>query len=129
MKLNTITFKAIPKMPGMRPGDLTTIATAKPGDALMDWRVAIRGQQVFFISPPGWVADRSVRVRDAKGPVTIFELARSECVFGWSCTPDEIEATLKSGKYDSEPFGFQPTPVVSDKPILEQIPAGQMGDA
>lgn len=129
MKLNTISFKAIPKMPGVRPGDLCTIETAKPVDALKDWRVSIRGQQVFFISPPGWVVDRSIRVRDMKGPVTIFEIPRAECVFGWSCTPDEVEAALKSGKYDSEPFGFAPTPVSADKPILEQIPAGQMGDA
>lgn len=130
MKLNTITFKAIPKMPGMRPGDLITIDTAKPGDGLKDWRVSIRGQQVFFISPSGWVSDRSVKQRDAKGPITVFEIPRAEVIFGWSGPSDELEAILKGGKYDSEPFGFVPTPVVSDRPILDQVvPPGQMGDA
>lgn len=128
MKLASLSFNAVPRMPGMRPGDLTTIDVDKPGDALLGWKLALRGQQVFFISPPGWQRDRSAK-RDAKGPVTVFEVPRSEITFCWTGAPDEIDAILKGGKYDSEPFGWQPTPIEPDKPLLAQVPAGQMGDA
>lgn len=128
MKLATISFNAIPRMPGMRPGDLVTIDVDKPGDALDGWKVSIRGQQVFFISPQGWKRDRSA-TRDPKGPITVFEVPRSEITFCWTGGVEEIEAILKSGKYDSDPFGFQPTPISPDKPLLAQVPSSQLGDA
>lgn len=127
MKLATISFMAIPRMPGVRPGDLCTIDTDKPGDALRGWRLSIRGQQVFFISPPGWLRDQSVKIRDVKGPVTIFEVPRAEVTFQWTGTADEVEAILKSGRYDTEAFGG-PLPIVPDRPLLEQVPAHQRGD-
>lgn len=130
MKLVSISFKAIPRMPGVRPNDLVSLVCDKPNDALRDWRVAIRGQQVFFISPAGWDTDRSVRRQlDGAGPVTVFELPRAEVFFQWQGTADELEALFKGGKYESPPFGWQPPTVVADKPIIEQIPLSQMGDA
>lgn len=129
MKLASISFNAIPRMPGMRPGDLATIETAKPGDALLGWRISIRGQQVFLISPPGWDRDRDrSKKRNPNGPTTVFEIPRAEVTFQWTGSADEVEAILKGGKYDSEPFG-PPPELASDKPLLEQIPSSQMGDA
>lgn len=127
MKLVSITFGTVPRMPGLRPAETAHIDCDKPGDALKDWRVAIRGQQVFFISPPGWDRDRSAR-RDPKGAITVFEVPRTEMFFQWRGDTEEIETILKSGKFESPPFGWQPTPVASDKPIIEQIPANQIGD-
>lgn len=128
MKLASISFKVTPRLPGLRPGDLVTIDLDKPGDALVGWKLSIRGQQVFFISPPGWVRDRAAK-RDAKGPVTVFEVPRAEITFCWTGSPDEVETILKGGKYDSELFGWQPTPVAADKPLLAQVPSSQVGDA
>ena len=123
MKLASLAFNAIPRMPGMRPGDIATIDCAKPG-AFTGWRVAIRGQQVFFISPTGWDKDANKR---AGSRVTIFETSRAEVTFQWVGSVDEVEAILKGGKFDSEPFG-PPPELVKDKPLLEQIPASQLGD-
>lgn len=129
MRLASITFKAIPRMPGVRPGDLCTIDVDKPGDALKGWRISIRGQQVFFISPSGWVRDRNDKRKNEKGPTIVIEVPRAEVVFYWEGAADELEAILKGGKYDSDPFGWQPPGLMPDKPILAQVPAGQMGDA
>lgn len=130
MKLASLSFKAIPRLPGIRPGDLVTIECDKPPEALKGWRVSIRGQQVFLISPPGWDRDRSIKVRDANGPATIFEIPRAEVLFVWSCAADEVEMVLKGGKHDSEPFGPPPAPMTIDaeKSILAQIPPNEIGD-
>lgn len=131
MKLASLSFKAIPRLPGVRPGDLVTIECDKPTEALKGWSVSVRGQQVFLVSPPGWVRDQSVKNRDMKGPVTIFEIPRAEVIFMWSCMPDEVEASLKGGKYDSEPFGPPPAPLIpidAEKSILAQIPPNEIGD-
>lgn len=129
MKLAGLSFNAIPRMPGMRPGDLATINCDSPGDALKGWRVALRGQQVFFISPPGWDRDRDrTKVRVPNSVVTVFEVPRAEVTFQWLGEAAEVEAILKAGKYDSEPFGPPPA-LASDKPLLAQIPTSQLGDA
>lgn len=129
MKLLSITFKATPRMPGVRAMDLSTIDTEKPGDSLKGWRLSIRGQQVFFISPRGWVRDQNVKRRDALGPITVFEVPRAEVCLEWQGGPEELEAMIKGGKWESPPFGPPPRPIDETKPLLEQIPAGQMGDA
>jgi hypothetical protein len=130
MKLVSISFNSIPRMPGIRPGELCTIDCAKPKEGLTGWRVSIRGQQVFFISPAGWTSDNSNRKRDPNGPATIFEIPRTEVLFNWQADDAaDVEAVLKSGKYESPPFGWKPAEVVADKPILAQVPVGQLGDA
>lgn len=126
MKLLSITFKATPRMPGVRASDLSTIDTEKPGDALRGWRVSVRGQQVFFISPPGWVRDQNVKKRDPNGAVTVFEIPRAEVCFEWQGAADELEAFFKGGKWESPPFGPAPRPIDTSRPILDQA---QMGDA
>ncbi len=125
-KLLSITFKATPRMPGVRASELSTIKTDAPGDSLRGWKVAIRGQQVFFISQPGWHRDQNDRTkRDPNGPVTVFETPRAEVYFEWQGSAEEIETMMKGGKWESPPFG--PPPRAVEKP--EAIPADQMGDA
>ncbi len=128
MKLLSITFKATPRMPGVRANDLTTIDTSKPGDTLKGWRIVIRGQQVFFTSPPGWVRDQNVKKRDPNGPVTVFEVPRADIYFEWHGPSDDLEALYKGGKWESPPFGPPPAPIDATRPLLEQIPANQLGD-
>lgn len=132
MKLVNITFSAIPKLPGIRPTDLGTIDCDKPSESLRGWKLVLRGQQAFFVSPPGWVRDQSEKRRNPKGPVTVFEIDRSEITLHW-CGVDEgadgVEALIKrAGKWESQPFGWQPATIITDKQILEQIPASQLGD-
>ena len=129
MKLVSITFGTIPRLPGLRPSDTAHIDCDKPPEALRDWRISIRGQQAFFISPPGWQRDLNAKVRDAKGAVTVYEIPRAEMFLQWSGDAAEVEGVLQAVKFDSEPFGGRPAPVAADKPILAQIPAGQVGDA
>jgi len=131
MKLVNITFGSIPRLPGLRPADLGKIDCDKPGEALRGWRLVLRGQQAFFISPPGWVQDQSDKRRDSAGPVTVYEMDRSEVLMHWHLGPGDAELETffkRSGKWESPPFGWRPAPVASDKPILGQIPDGQMGD-
>jgi hypothetical protein len=126
MKLRSITFKAVPRMPGIRADVLTTIECEKPHEALNGWTVQIRGQQVFFVSPPGWSRETvRNRQRDPNGPVTIFEVPRGEALFEWIGTSAELDAFFKGGKFESEPFGAKPAPVVPAAPV----PAGEQGDA
>ena len=109
MKLVAVSCNTIPRMPGMRPGDLITIECETTTGPMKGWRISIRGQQVFFISPRGWVRNADAR-RDPDGPLTVFEVPRSDVTLQWGGNPDELEAILKSGKYDSEPFGPPPPP-------------------
>lgn len=130
MKLTQIMFDRTPKMPGVRAGDLSTLDCANPG-SLKDWRVVLRGQSVFFVSPPGWKANENrITTRDPKGPVTVYEVPRTDVFFQWEAADEaDIEAVLKGGKYESEPLGFKPPVLNADKPILAQIPPSQVGDA
>lgn len=128
MKLLTITFKATPRMPGVRASELSTIKLREPGDALKGWRLSIRGQQVFFISPPGWVRDQNNKRRDAGGPVTVFEVPRAEVYLEWEGSAEDLEALFKGGKWESPPFGPPPKALDPAKPLLEQVPPHQMGD-
>lgn len=129
MKLLSITFGTIPRIPGLRPSDTGHIDCDKPPGALQDWRVTVRGQQVFFISPPGWQPGQAAKLRATEGPITVHEVPRAEIFFAWSGTAEELEGLIKGGKYESPPFGWKPPIVTDGKPILEQIPAGQVGDA
>lgn len=130
MKLKKITFDHVPSLPGIRAGDLSTIDCAAPG-VLKDWRIILRGPSMFLVSPPGWTLNEARNARrDPKGPVQMYEVARSNVYFQWEAADDlDIEAVLKGGKYESEPLGFKPTPIEDDKPILAQIPPSQIGDA
>jgi hypothetical protein len=129
MKLINITFGSIPRLPGLRPTDLGKIDCDKPGEALKGWRLFLRGASAFFVSPPGWVADQSEKRRDPKGPRTVYEMPRTEVLLHWHASEDELENVFKNNKWESPPFGWQPTPIVTDKPLLEQVPASQVGDA
>lgn len=131
VKLVGLTFGAAPRIAGIRSGDLIAIDVDKPTAALKDWRISIRGQTVLFISPPGWTpASATVpSKRDPKGPCVVHEVPRAEVFLQWESDGD-VDAIVKGiAKYDTQPLGWMPAPVASDKPILAQIPAGQVGDA
>jgi len=128
MKLISITWSTTPRMPGLRPTDIGRIECDKPSTPLKDWKLVMRGQQLYLISPPGWQKDAQKK-HDPKGPLTVFGPISVHDVFlEWSATAEELETLYKTGKWESEPFGWVPAPVVGGKPILEQIPAGQTGD-
>lgn len=134
MKLISITWSSTPRLPGLRPTDVGRVECDKPGTALEGWRAVVRGPQIFFVSPAGWNRDQSIKTRDVLGPRTVFgPIPMSDVYLEWCAESEADTATLlKPGnkiEFESPPFGWKPAPIVSDKPILEQIPAGQMGDA
>lgn len=130
MKITGITWSTTPRLPGLRASEVNKIDVAQPG-ALKDWRVLIRGSQVYFVSPVGWHRDQSKK-RDPNGSTTVFgPIPMSELYIEWQIDNDKELVALLAGKltYDSEPFGFTPAVLDPTKPILDQIPPGQMGDA
>lgn len=130
-KLKAITFGTSPRIPGLRAGDLVTIECDNPPQALKDWVVILRGTSVYLVSPPGWTQHETrASKRDPKGPITTHEIPRADTYLSWAIVDEaDLEALLKGGKYQTEPLGFKPVVVDADKPILEQIPPGQLGDA
>lgn len=132
MKLASITWGSTPRMPGLRPTDTGRIDCDNPNGPLKDWRVVIRGSQIFFVSPPGWNRDQSIKTRDPQGPRVVFgPVTTNDVYLEWVAESEQEVQALVKGKmeYESPPFGWRPAPIVTDKPILDQIPAGQMGDA
>lgn len=132
MKLHKITFARIPALPGIRAGDLSTLDLDNPAAPLRGWRLALRGPSVFLISPPGWNPSNQTtpQSRNPNGPVIVHQIPAAEVFFHWEGSAADIDTMLKTGmnKFESQPFG-PPTPVAPDKPILEQVPPGQVGDA
>lgn len=134
MKLVSITWSSTPRLPGLRPSDTGRIECDKPGTALEGWRVAIRGTQMFFVSPAGWNRDQSIKSRDPQGTRTVFGPIPTGDVYLEWCAESEadVDKLLKPGskiEHETPPFGWRPAPITTDRPILDQIPPGQMGDA
>lgn len=130
MKLVSITWGTTPRLPGLRASDTGRIDCDNPNGPLKDWRVSVRGSQIFFISPRGWSKDASAK-RDLEGPTTVFgPIPASDVYLEWHVSETEVLALVKGKiEYESQPFGWRPAPIESDRPILSQIPAGQLGDA
>jgi hypothetical protein len=130
MKLVSITFETAPRIPGIRPGDMVTIKCDQPEGAMRGWSVSIRGASVFFISPPGWKQGETHSQWDKRKNPVMHEVPRSGCYFQWDGVRDEIDAFMKSGKYDSAPFGtpFDQPAEEPPKSILGQLDPSQMGD-
>ncbi len=133
IRLTGFSFGVTPRIPGVRSGDIASINdVSNPPAALKDWRLAVRGGAVFFISPPGWTPANQTRPKDQDpaGPVIVHEIPRSEIYLQWDSDENDVEIIAKTvNKFESKPFGWKPAPIVDDKPILEQIPPGQTGDA
>lgn len=130
MKLISIAFGTTPRLPGLRPADTGAINCDAPG-AMRGWRLAIRGNHVYFLSPKGWQRSADAK-RDPNGPVTVFgPFAVGDLYFEWQCADDVQLKKLLDGKltWESPDFGWVPTPVVPGQPILAQVPPGQIGDA
>lgn len=96
MKLISLSFSEAPRLPSLRPGQVSTIDTDKP-NALRHWNIQIRGAAIFLISPPGWTAGRAWNEWDRKGESMIVEVPRVSCALTWSGQTEEIEAMLKKG--------------------------------
>ncbi len=133
VKLHGISFGTTPRIPGVRPGDLAAIDCDNPSGALRDWKIIVRSQSIFIVSPPGWLPSNASQPsqRNPKGAVVVHEVPRSEVYLEWRS--DELldmETFLKStAKHETPPLGWKPAPIETDKPILAQIPQGQVGDA
>lgn len=131
MKLKSITFKSVPRIPGLRAGDLSTLDIDNPGQALFGWRVSLRGPSVALISPRGWTTANATqpKMRDQNGACVVHIMPPNEAYLQWEAQPDELEAILKGGlKYECE-LGPKLPAIDPTKALLEQIPAGQVGDA
>lgn len=132
--LEAITFKQAPNIPGIRAGAIVTIEVFNPVDSMRNWRAHVRGPAVYLVSPPGWTNGRNPSGFDKDGPCTIVELPRTECYLKFrGQSASDIDALVKSGKYDSEPFG-KPAPIVvpqEDAGFLSQLEGAQsqLGDA
>jgi hypothetical protein len=132
VKLTGFSFGTTPRLPGLRVSDITSVECDNPAAPLKDWKVVIRGQSVFFISPPGWnnATKTSPQDRDPRGPVVVHQIQLKDVHLHWSSDESDPDVISKAtSKYDSMPLGWKPAPIVCDKPILAQIPAGQTGDA
>lgn len=124
LKLQSVSFAGQRIICGVRIEQ--TIECDRPPPPLKDWRILVRGAHLVMISPPGWTPSNPA-TREEKGPRVAVEIARSEAILKWS--GDEAELTRIVKEYDSQPLGWQPKPVDAEKPLLEQIPPGQVGDA
>lgn len=132
VKLTGFSFGITPRLPGLRQSDIVSVECDNPAPPMKDWRVIVRGQSVFFVSPPGWnnATKTTPQDRDPKGPVVVHEVARTDVHLHWSSDENDAEAIAKAtNKFESMPLGWKPAPIAPDKPILSQIPAGQVGDA
>lgn len=129
MKLRKIVFNRAPsRIPSLRAGDLTELDLDNPPQALHGWRISVRGQSVFLISPNGWDWSNSTNVanRDPKGPAVVIEVPRAETFMFWG-EVDDIEAMFKNTRYDG-PVLAQKVVITGDGPILANIPPSQVGD-
>lgn len=132
LKLCNMTFvHAPPRMPGIRAGDLTFIDCENVSGALMGWTLSIRGQTLYMISPPGWThatANDPPR-RDPNGPRFVQQIPLNNVFFGWQGDADGLDTLMKGGKWDApNPLGWRPVVIETNKPLLSQVPPGQMGD-
>lgn len=119
MKLEKITFKNTPRLPGVSAGAMTTIDTEKPVGQMRGWRLVVRGAAVFLISPPGWEGGKTHLQWDRKGASVICEIPRSDVYFHWKGHRDALDAYAKSNRFESEPFG-----VPFEYPEESAAPAG-----
>jgi hypothetical protein len=121
LRLKSLTFDKAPRIPGVRPGDMTSVDCDNPTTPLAGWQICIRPTVVYFVSPPGWAPVNASQpgIRDAKGPVEIHEVPRSNVYLSWTGDTADVEIALKGGKYDSAPLGTKPAEPTS---ILGQLP-------
>ena len=104
MKLIEITFVSTPRIPSLRASDMQVISCYNPNQALLGWRVSIRGATVYLISPPGWRnGQHRADERDTNGPCIMHEIPRMNCFFQWSGSPKELVDVAK--QFDSPAFG------------------------
>lgn len=129
LKLLKVTFDKTPARIGsLRGGDMSQISADK-SSPMDGWRVSIRGNVVFLISPKGWVHGQPANRWDPEGTAQTHEFPRTHCFFHWEGSDTELAEFAKHGKFDSPPFGPPPPPVTVEPPgILGNLDPAQMGD-
>ncbi len=129
IKLVSITFENAPRVPGVRPGDMSTIQCENPNQTLVGWRAVIRGAMLFLVSPKGWKPGSKTHEWDASEPAVIHEIPRTHCFMHWEGELADIDAVLAKGKFETPAFG-PVTPVIAPgKSLLAQLDPSQIGDA
>lgn len=132
LKLTSVTFENAPRIPGVRPGDMTTITCENPSTPLVGWRAILRGAALFLVSPKGWKTGKPASEWDPEGPSMIHEIPRIHCFFHWEGEQADIDAAITKGKFESPPFGPPASTLLSaslpSKGILAQLDPSQMGD-
>lgn len=135
LRLKSITFIHTPRVPGLRPSEISTISCDGSGAyslpaPLHGWRAFIRGAMLLLVSPPGWRPGINRDQWKPDGPCEVIEVPRTNCSLVWSADgPRDLEQI--SGKaFESEPFGPPPLPAPS---LLDQLPPDvpphELGDA
>ena len=122
MKLKEITFREAPRLPGIRPGAISSLECFNPHPSLVGWRALLRGASIFFVSPSGYRVGVNPNEWDKKGPIIIHEVPRSQCYLAWVGSPDEIAGVQK---FDTPPYG--PEAVGEEKsavPATDKKPGG-----
>lgn len=128
MKLMAITFDRAPRIPGVRPGDLSTVDCSNPTAALKGWRFLLRGPSVFFVSPPGWMTGRPPHDWNPKGDCSVHQVPMADCFLHWSGDPAEIDTVLTKGKFDSPAFGSELPVQEPPVSLLSKLDKKDIGD-
>jgi hypothetical protein len=132
LKLVSITFENAPRLPGIRPGDLSTLECEKPNTPMIGWRAIIRAGAIFLVSPRGWKSGRHPKEWNSDEPSVIHEIPRANCYLHWAGDSSDIESMLKT-KFETPPFGPPIPPPDVEIPSRGGLLAGldpkDMGDA
>lgn len=88
------------KLPDLPIGSLGLVRLAEPPERVRGWTVEVRGPAVFLRSPRGWEPGKPFATLDPKGPQTVYEVPRAECLLVWSdATAVDLDVV---GKFSSD---------------------------
>ncbi len=81
-------------------GNLSNIICDLPDHRVRGWRILLRGPAVFLVTPPGWKPGLPAPARDSAGPITVYEVPRSQCVIRW----EGVDGIDNVAKHDTPPM-------------------------
>lgn len=109
LALRSITFKSAPRIPGIRPGDVSELVCDNPTEAMKGWHAIVRGSVVLLVSPPGWRPGSYTRESQGVGPRRIHEIPRNNCFLYFEGDLDDTKFVMDISKtFTSTPFGDSP---------------------
>jgi hypothetical protein len=88
----------LPQLP-LGLGNTGEFRCSDPPNALVGWRILVRGPAVFLVSPTGWAAGLARALMDPKGKRRTIEVPRVQCVLVW-----DGEDVAKLQSFDGEPM-------------------------